>query len=576
MPNVLFVVDPAEPAQAGEADRLRVNAPAGFVATVAPIVAGVVELGAERPDVVVVYAPLRAASVLDALRAWRGDTPIVARWLPLWPRGLAEFHALLRRVDGVLFAHPEYWERLGRLPGSAMAPPGIDLGSGVPRPRSDKVVWIGARHPSNWGSLEAPERRLAVMSNAIGVAIDVLPAMDTPDAALDPGTLRTRLESGTVAVCAASRADTPLAAVEAAAAGCAVVTVAEADPFGFVEHGVNGFVAERTHASILEGLKAALVARDQWATARAERLVPWSWPHRAATFFAELLHLAKPARALTDPTTSPADLSESVTVFVTTVGAPSLDACLCHLERQDARFRFELIDRVAPMSAAFQRMLDRCTTPHYVQVDEDMLLYPWAVRVLHETIAAAPPDVALVVATLHDAHLDRSIQGVKIFRHGVVRRYPLLDKASFELEQIERLERDGYRYVVLPGSAPASGTGESRGPFGLHGTHWTTRSVYERYYTLKRAHRIRPQRQKWLEECVPMLLRRFLEDGSDLDFYALMAIVGATVTDEGASRAKDFRGYGELPGFRHVEAFLRDLRAIDRRVDPTATKTAEG
>ena len=41
-------------------------------------------------------------------------------------------------------------------------------------------------------------------------------------------------------------------------------------------------------------------------------------------------------------------------------------------------------------------MLDECTTPYFVQVDEDMLLYPHAVRTLHERMAAAATEVAMV------------------------------------------------------------------------------------------------------------------------------------------------------------------------------------
>jgi len=35
---------------------------------------------------------------------------------------------------------------------------------------------------------------------------------------------------------------------------------------------------------------------------------------------------------------------------------------------------------------AFQAMLDTCDTPYYVQVDEDMLLHPDAVRRLHASM----------------------------------------------------------------------------------------------------------------------------------------------------------------------------------------------
>jgi hypothetical protein len=144
------------------------------------------------------------------------------------------------------------------------------------------------------------------------------------------------------------------------------------------------------------------------------------------------------------------DLSDAVTVFVTTVGAPTLAACMAHLQAQDCRFTLRLIENVAPMNVAFQRMLDECTTPYYVQVDEDMLLDPHAVRTLYERIEATSPRAAMFVATLFDVHLARCIIGVKIYRHDVVRRYPLAMQDSFESDQARRIEADGY-----PGRARA-------------------------------------------------------------------------------------------------------------------------
>src|SRR5262249_10493069 len=133
------------------------------------------------------------------------------------------------------------------------------------------------------------------------------------------------------------------------------------------------------------------------------------------------------------------DLADRVTVFVTTVGAPSYDACRQHLAAQDCAYRLEVIDRVAPMNAAFQRMLDDCQTPFFVQVDEDMLLYPHAVRTLYERMAGADASVAMTIADLYDVHLERCILGVKIYRHEIVRRYPFAAAQSFEKLQARQL-----------------------------------------------------------------------------------------------------------------------------------------
>lgn len=62
-------------------------------------------------------------------------------------------------------------------------------------------------------------------------------------------------------------------------------------------------------------------------------------------------------------------------------------------------------------------MMDECTTPYYVRVNEDML-YPNAIRVLYEWISTMDAKVALYVGGLYDAHLEEVIHGIKITRRG--------------------------------------------------------------------------------------------------------------------------------------------------------------
>jgi len=251
------------------------------------------------------------------------------------------------------------------------------------------------------------------------------------------------------------------------------------------------------------------------------------------------------------------DLSDAVTVFVTTVGAPTFERCLRHLREQDCTFRLEIIDYVAPMNVAFQRMLDGCRTRYYVQVDEDMILHPHAVRTLYETIEAAGPGVALFVGELYDVHLQRCIHGVKIFRHELVRGHPLAACRAFELEQIAQLERAGHQIVMtVCGPRPVQGR-----TLGLHGTQWTPRSVYERYGTLERSRRARPSRPQWFAEYGAEFLRRFSEDPSEQNFYAIMGVIaGVIASRNGEAGAKDYRKYDLLPGFDALQQFLEEVR----------------
>jgi len=247
------------------------------------------------------------------------------------------------------------------------------------------------------------------------------------------------------------------------------------------------------------------------------------------------------------------DLSQAVTVFVTTVGAPTYDACMTHLAAQDCRFSLHVIDHVAPMHAAFQRMLDHCRTPYYVQVDEDMLLFPHAVRTLYERIEAAGERVGMFSANLFDEHLRRCIIGVKIFRHAVAVRYPFDRIDAFETDQVSRFEADGYASIkVAAGYEPVAGD-----TLGLHGTGWTNEAIYERYATLERRRRTDKPKLYWFGEYSQEFLRRFQEEPSEQNFFALMGVIaGHLASRHGGAYAKDFRTYAALPGFAELCQFL--------------------
>jgi hypothetical protein len=285
----------------------------------------------------------------------------------------------------------------------------------------------------------------------------------------------------------------------------------------------------------------------------------WDWRVRSRPYF-EVLRRVHESRVHAGRTPRGAvgsiDLSAEVTVFVATVGAPSYAACLAHLHRQDSMFRLEIVEKVAPLSAALQVMLDRCATRFYVQVDEDMLLQPDAIRRLHQAISAAPPSVALHVAPLYDAHLRRAIHGVKIFRHEIVRRYPFADRESCEKDQIARLQADGYAVSRAPSSKlPA----DFDDVLGLHGTHWTAESIYERYATLARKLRRHPEKMAWFADTPLELGRRLRTRVSELDYFALMGclagLIGTSSEDQGE---KDFRRYRELAGLEAAARSWRD------------------
>jgi hypothetical protein len=198
-------------------------------------------------------------------------------------------------------------------------------------------------------------------------------------------------------------------------------------------------------------------------------------------------------------------------------------------------------------------MPDRCQTPFYIQVDEDMLLFPHAVRTLYGLMAAAPEKTAIICAPLWDCDVNRSIYGLKIYRHQVVRHFPYENVFSCERVQVQRIEAAGYEVVFLP-----LGTRESC--VGEHGKHYTLRTVFRRWRRLMR------KRRRYGNHCargVPgprFLLERYLNTKEPRHLYALLGAIGGLVGDLPPDRELDYRD--QDPDFaRLMEHFPADQPA---------------
>ena len=245
------------------------------------------------------------------------------------------------------------------------------------------------------------------------------------------------------------------------------------------------------------------------------------------------------------------DFSSSVTVFVLTVGdEENFTDCIAHLDRQTVRVRREIIDHVAPLSDALEEMNRRCRTPYYVQVDEDMLLFPNAIASLYEHITSASPRVAMMSAPLWDCDIGRSIYGVKIYRHEIVRRFPYQETHSSEANQVNRLRAAGYEVTDLP-------LEDRNACLGEHGRHYTPRSIYLRWKRLFEKRRLDGGHRGRGIPGPDFFLDRLLRDPQPLHLFSFLGVVAGMTGELPADCEIDYRAH--CPDFdRLFEAFSRD------------------
>jgi len=219
-----------------------------------------------------------------------------------------------------------------------------------------------------------------------------------------------------------------------------------------------------------------------------------------------------------------------LTVFLLTVGDPAYPYCEKALKEQDVRFfRYEVIENIAPMNAAFQEMINRATTKYFIQLDEDMILYPTAIKKMYNTMQAAPDDVGMICFSLWDVDLCKKILGVKIYRTSYMKKVNWQDLKASEMNILNQLNEFGAKWVVHPDI------------IGEHGAIYTTQTIYLRYKTMYEKNIC-----TWnlLTNDIKNKAEKYRKTGDMLDLFALLGaahgIIEAPYCDD---REKDYRKY---------------------------------
>lgn len=497
-------------------------------------------------------------------RGW--DARFIGAFSNGWPLHLNSLSRTYRDSDAVLISSRSYWEALGPAADTFTLPYGVDPTIfGVrnpPEERAPKVIWTGSHFHRTVKGYDDIILPLADRLREKGIAFEAR-LVDSYGSDRFPIEQMADWYNGATVILCASRAEgTPNPPLEAAACGCTVVSAPVGNMPELIRSGENGFLVERSVEAFAEGIEKAIAAYPRLSRQIVEDIRPWLWDRRAERFFEVFRTVIVTGHPPPVPglRPRPVDLREDVTVFVTTIGMPSYPDCLAALARQDSLFRIEIIENVAPLTQALQMMLDNCRTPYFVQVDEDMILHPHAIRTLLTHAKEAGAAVAGVVYNLFDAHLGRGILGVKIYRHEIVRRYPWTPDTTV-FERNRRIESDGHSIVCMPHGADAPA--EHPHVLGLHGTKWTPRLIFERYYTL-RLWRKHSADLGWTDRYFAEFVKRFDKEPDALNFYALMGMVAGTLAHNGSVvRQKDYRTYDTLPGFDAARNFLESFRHLE-------------
>lgn len=214
------------------------------------------------------------------------------------------------------------------------------------------------------------------------------------------------------------------------------------------------------------------------------------------------------------------NLTKELTIFIIRAGNnPNYKDCVDALKKQTCNFNIIEIVNVAPMSKAFQTMIDECNTEYYIQVDEDMILEDYAVEKIYESLVSSNDNISTVAHMLRDYHLDFNIYGIKGYKHTILKNYPYnLEIISCEVEQMQRLQANGYETLMYGDVV------------GLHSPKWTNELIFERYFDLMEKWKV--FKYDWLDELPSKLLQIFQNDNSEINLYALMGAMSSISNKE--------------------------------------------
>jgi hypothetical protein len=520
--------------------------------------------GEDRPDVILSLCSFLAKPIRRLLSELGWNSKLIASSNSGWPHRIEHFERLFDYADWVVVNNRDYLEKSGSPARCSAISNGVDSRSFyLERPisvRQPKVIWSGSQRHRNIKGYDACVVPVFEQLRREGIDCEALLVDSRGEERLDREQMRKWYNDATIYLCASETEGTPNPALEAAACGCTVVSTRVGNMPELLRDRENGVFVQRQVDDILEGIRFAVANHVTLASQLYKDIQDWSWSRRSEQYYQLFENVARldgkgaPIGKVSTNAVIPC-IEKEVTVFVSTIDNISFSECMKHLALQDCRFRIEVIENVAPMSAAFQQMIDRCRTPYYVQVDEDMLLKPHAIRTLYECVQESDDDHAIVVRLLWDDHLRRAIQGVKIYRHGIVSQFPYRDVQSCEIDQIKRFQAHEFK-IARP--IDREYYEDSPEVLGYHGKFFHIESVYERYFSLMQKRKKYAVKVHWIDRHLIEFFERFKADPTEFNLMAVLGFLAGHLVghhrQEDAGE-KDFRKYKSLPGLQFAREF---------------------
>jgi hypothetical protein len=167
----------------------------------------------------------------------------------------------------------------------------------------------------------------------------------------------------------------------------------------------------------------------------------------------------------------------TLTIFLITIQGDQLKYTLDAVNQLpvDIPFIVNVIMNVSPTARAYNEMRVRCKTDYFVQLDEDMVLFPNAIQMIHSISANKSKNVYVFSYHLIDEYLgigpSKLLEGMKLYNYHIMKNYPTTNDFSTIVSSVDRIwhkqiEADGFLQKNVY-DAPIGYHAKYRKPFDL-------------------------------------------------------------------------------------------------------------
>jgi hypothetical protein len=167
----------------------------------------------------------------------------------------------------------------------------------------------------------------------------------------------------------------------------------------------------------------------------------------------------------------------TVTIFLITIQGYQLKYTLNAINQlpTDISFIVTVIMNISPTARAYNEMRIRCTTDYFVQLDEDMILFPNAIQMINMVSANKSKNIYVFSYHLIDEYLgigpNKLLEGMKLYNFHIMKNYPTTNDFTTIVSSVDRtwhkkIESDGFLQKKIY-DAPIGYHAKYRKPFDL-------------------------------------------------------------------------------------------------------------